>query len=77
MFNPLASVLWPGNLVQGASIASGVPTSIPVTKRQPGNISLAIVTPGSDGALMHRTVDKMQFSNVNQAMNDILSGFTG
>jgi len=75
MFNPLASVLWPGNLVQGASIKSGVPTSVPVTKRQPGNISLALVTQGANNAPMFRTVDKMQFSHVNQAMNDILSGF--
>ena len=77
MFNPLASVLWPGNLVQGESLASGIPTSIPVTKRQSGNISLAIVTSGSSGATMYRTVDKMQYSYVNQAMNDILSGFSG
>ena len=77
MFNPLASVLWPGNLVQGASIEGGVPTSVPVTKRQSGNISLALVTQGADNAPMFRTVDKMQFSHVNQAMNDILSGFSG
>ena len=77
MFNPLASVLWPGNLVQGTSIESGVPTSVPVTKRQPGNISLALVTQGADNAPMFRTVEKMQFSHVNQAMNDILSGFSG
>ena len=77
MFNPLASVLWPGNLVQGASLASGIPTSIPVTKRQPGNIWLAIVTSGSSGAKMYRTVEKMQPSYVNQAMNDILSEFGG
>jgi hypothetical protein len=77
MFNPLASVLWPGNLVQGSSLVSGLPTSIPVTKRQPGTISLAIVTQGSAGAPMYRTVDRMSFSQVNQAMNDILSGFPG
>jgi len=77
MVDPLASVLWPGNLVQGESLASGVPESIPVTKRQPGNITLAIVSSGSEGATMYRTVDKMQFSNVNQAMNDILSEYKG
>ena len=42
MYNPTASVLWPGNLVQGNSLSSGIPTSIPVTKRQSGNISLAL-----------------------------------
>ena len=79
MFNPLASVLWPGNLVQGESLESGVPTGIPVTEfRQPGNISLAIVSSAGGGAnKMSRTVDRMQYSSVNQAMNDILSGFTG
>ena len=77
MFNPLASVLWPGNLVQGKSLETGLPTNIPVTKRQPGNISLAIVSSGSTGATMFRTVEKMQFSYVNNAMNEILSEFTG
>ena len=77
MFNPLAGVLWPGNLVQGASLASGIPASVPIPAelRQPGNISLAIVTEG--GFTMYRTVDRMSFSQVNQAMNDILSEFTG
>ena len=78
MINPLASVLWPGNLIQGASLASGVPTPIPVHNfRQPGRISLAIVTGGSQGAKMYREVDRMTFSAVNQAMSDILSGFPG
>jgi len=80
MVDPQASVLWPGNLVQGASLESGVPTSIPVsvTKRQPGNISLAIVSSsGEVGDPMFMTVDKMQFSSVNQAMNDILRGYSG
>ena len=79
MFDPLSSVLWPGNLVQGKSIASGVPTSIPVSKRRPGNISYAIVSPDREGAMnmYYRTVDKMQFSYVNQAMNEVLSGYGG
>ena len=79
MFNPLASVLWPGNLVQGKSIASGVPTSIPISKRKPGNISFAIVSPDKLGVvnMYYRTVDKMQFSYVNQAMNEVLAGFGG
>ena len=80
MINPLADVLWPGNLVQGKSLESGVPTNIPVSvsKRQPGNISLAIVSSaGTIGAPMYRMVDKMQFSSVNQAMNDILRGYDG
>ena len=78
MINPNASVLWPGNLLQGASLASGVPTPIPMHNfRQPGRISLAIVAGGNQGARMYREVDRMTFSAVNQAMNDILSEFPG
>jgi len=79
MFNPLASVLWPGNLIQGESLKSGIPTSIPVTKRQPGNITLAIVSSDGEGAenMYYRTVEKMQHSYVTQAMNEVLSGFGG
>ena len=79
MFDPLASVLWPGNLVQGNSIASGVPTSIPISKRQPGNISFAIVSPDKEGVVneYYRTVDNMQLSYVNQAMNEVLAGYGG
>jgi hypothetical protein len=78
MFHPRASVLWPGNLVQGSSLASGIPASVPVSaaKRQPGNISLAIVTSGSETtAPMYRTVDRMSLSGVNEAMNNIYRDF--
>jgi len=80
MVNPLASVLWPGNLVQGASLSTGIPASIPIdpSRRRPGNISLAIVSSaGEVGTPMYRRVENMQFSSVNQAMNDILRGFDG
>ena len=80
LFNPLAGVLWPGNLVQGTTLAGGVTASIPVavSKRKPGNISLAIVSPaGNVGDPMYLKVDNMQFSTVNQAMNDVMRGFGG
>lgn len=79
MFNPQASVLWPGNLVQGNSIASGVPNSIPISNRAPGNISLAILSGDSTGTAnkFYRTIDSFQFSTVNQAMNSILAGYSG
>ena len=80
MFDPLASVLWPGNLVQGNSIASGVPNSIPISpdKRKLGSISLAIVSSDVNGATnkYYREVE-MSLSRVNQAMNEILSGYQG
>ncbi len=79
MFNPQASVLWPGNLVQGNSIASGVPNSIPISNRAPGNISLAILSGDSAGTAnkFYRTINQFQFSTVNQAMNSILAGYSG
>ena len=80
LFDPLASVLWPGNLVQGNSIASGVPNSIPIApeKRKKGAVSLAIVSSDVSGAknTYFRDVE-MSLSRVNQAMNEILSGYTG
>jgi hypothetical protein len=79
MFNPQASVLWPGNLVQGNSMASGVPNSVPITNRAPGNITLAILSGDSSGTAnkFYRTVNQFQYSTVNQAMNSILSGYHG
>lgn len=80
LFDPLASVLWPGNLVQGNSIASGVPNSIPISveKRKLGSISMAIVSNDVSGATnkYYREVE-MSLSKVNQAMNEILSGYNG
>jgi hypothetical protein len=79
MFNPQASVLWPGNLVQGNSIASGVPNSVPISNRAPGNVTLGILSGDSAGTAnkFYRTIDQFQYSTVNQAMNSILSGYHG
>jgi hypothetical protein len=77
MYDPLSSVLWPGNLVQGKSIASGVPTTIPISERAPANITLAIVSGGTGAAPRTRRIDDFRFSTVNQAMNEILSDYTG
>lgn len=46
MLNPLANILWPGSLVQGGSLASGILQPIPVdpSRRQPMTVSLAIVS---------------------------------
>lgn len=79
MYDPLASVLWPGNLVQGNSIASGVPNSIPISQRSPGNITLAILSGDASSVEQEifRTVEDFQFSSVNQAMNEILAGYEG
>ncbi len=74
MYNPMASVLWPGNLVQGDSLAGGVPNSIPVYKRLPATITLDIISGQTN---LSRTVDQPSMSTVYQAMNDILAGYQG
>jgi len=80
LLNPLTNILWPGSLVQGASLASGIlePVLVDPSRRQPMTVSLAIVSSaGEPGTPMYRTVENPSFSSVNQAMNDILSGFDG
>ncbi|MFI5234629.1 MAG: thiol-activated cytolysin family protein, partial [Gemmatimonadales bacterium] len=79
MFDPNASTLWPGNLIQGQSIASGVPQSVPVSDRAPATVFLAIVSGDSSGSAnkIFRTVNRPSGSSITQAMNDILSGYHG
>ena len=79
MFDPSASTLWPGNLVQGQSIAGGVPQAVPVTDRAPATVFLAIVYGDSSGSVnkLYRTVNGPSGSTVTQAMNDILAGYHG
>jgi hypothetical protein len=79
MYDPNPAVLWPGNLVQGKSVASGVPQSVPISDRAPANVFLAIVSGDSSGTAqkIYRTVDQPSGSSVTQAMNDILAGYKG
>ncbi|MGH7533480.1 MAG: thiol-activated cytolysin family protein [Gemmatimonadales bacterium] len=79
MFDPNASTLWPGNLIQGQSIASGVPQAVPVSDRAPATVFLAIVSGDSSGSAnkIFRTVNEPSGSSVTQAMNDILAGYHG
>lgn len=73
LFNPLASVLWPGDLVQGNSL-SAVPNPVPVTNRAPMTVTLAIVGGGSN--TYSRTVIPT-LASINQAENDILASYGG
>jgi thiol-activated cytolysin len=79
MFDPNPSVLWPGNLVQGKSLASGVPQAVPIFDRAPAKLFLAVVSGDSAGASqkMYRTVDRLSGSSAMQAMNEILAGYKG
>lgn len=79
MFDPNAATLWPGNLIQGQSIASGVPQAVPVSDRAPATVFLAIVSGDSAGSAnkFYRTVGDPSGSSVTQAMNEILAGYQG
>ncbi|MGH7533481.1 MAG: thiol-activated cytolysin family protein [Gemmatimonadales bacterium] len=79
MFDPNAAVLWPGNLVQGQSIASGVPQAVPIADRAPATVFLAVVSGDSSGASnkFFRTVNQPSGSSITQAMNEILAGYHG
>ncbi len=72
--DPNADVLWPGSLVQGKSLASGLLDPIPV-KRAPGTITLTIA--GGASATFSRTMPEASLSSATQAMNDILGGYNG
>jgi hypothetical protein len=72
--NPNADVLWPGSLVQGKSMAGGILDPIPV-ERAPGAITLTIASGG--GGPFFRTIEKPSLSTATQAINDILSTYTG
>lgn len=80
MFDPNASVLWPGALVQGNSIASGIPSIIPIgdTYRLPGRVTLSILSGDGRGTAnkFYRN-PAMTKSDVTQAMNEILAGYSG
>lgn len=72
--NPNADVLWPGSLVQGKSMAGGILDPIPVD-RAPGAITLTIASGG--GGPFYRTIEKPSLSTATEAVNSILSGYTG
>ncbi len=77
LYNVNASVLWPGNLIQGKSIASGVINPIPISgkKRQPMEIFISMVT-GVHGGYS-ATIHEPNGSKVFQAMNDVVGQHYG
>ena len=72
-FDPTADVLFPGNLLQGSSLGGLLPTPIAV-ERASGTISINLLN-GSDE--VSATVDHVRYSEVIQAMNDIIARNTG
>lgn len=72
--NPNADTLWPGSLVQGKSLGSGLLDPIPA-RRSPGTITLTIAS-GATGPFF-KTMDAPSLSSAHQAMNEILAGYNG
>jgi hypothetical protein len=73
LFNPNASVIYPGSLLQGNTLSKASPSVIPV-KRAGGTISIDVI----DGNLQPAfTVDEVTKSKIAEAANNIISGSTG
>lgn len=82
VLSPWPSVLWPGCLVQGASLNGvNIPNAIPlVSVRKPGRIYLHIISgsdvaKSSDEEKWYEDVEQMTASNVVQAQNRLLARY--
>ena len=69
LYNTNASVIWPGNLLQGKTLDNATPSDI-VVKRAGGKITYNLVT-GNPKATV--TVDVVDQGTVQQAMNDVIA----
>jgi hypothetical protein len=77
-FEPNADVIWPGSLVQGATLQSGAPEPIAV-KRAGGTVLMNLVNaaPGIDAKSYQVQLAEMTQGNVIDAQNRILANNTG
>lgn len=69
LFDPNADIIYPGNLLQGASLDQATPDPIPV-KRAGGTIVMTLLN-RSDS--VSRYIPEVTLAGVTQAQNDILS----
>ncbi|MEZ4811439.1 MAG: thiol-activated cytolysin family protein [Allomuricauda sp.] len=69
LYNTNASVIWPGNLLQGKTLDNATPSDI-VVKRAGGKITYNLVT-GNPKATVE--VDVVDQGSVQQAMNDVIA----
>jgi hypothetical protein len=69
LFDPNADIIYPGNLLQGASLDNATPDPIPV-KRGPGTIVM-VIDNGADS--VSRTIPEMSLSGVFNAKNQIIN----
>ena len=72
-FDPSAEVVFPGNLLQGRSLGGDAPDPV-VLDRAPGTVTINLIN-GSQNVSAH--VDTVRYSNVIQAMNDIIAANSG
>jgi thiol-activated cytolysin len=73
MFNPNANVIYPGSLLQGASLRKATPDIIAVD-RAGGTISYDIIDGNQQSSF---TVDRVSKSAITNAMNQIINQSTG
>ena len=72
LFNPNADIIYPGNLLQGATLTDATPRPIPVD-RGPGTIFITVMTGRDTLAPVGITIPKVTPSNVFDAANDIIA----
>lgn len=72
-FNPNASVIYPGSLLQGISLSKATPDVIAV-ERAGGTISIDILDGSATSSF---SVDRVAKSSITNASNAIISGSTG
>ncbi|MCB9683004.1 MAG: thiol-activated cytolysin family protein [Alphaproteobacteria bacterium] len=72
-FDPSAEVIYPGSLLQGATLADATPEPIAV-ERAPGTVSIDLVN-GSRG--VSADVDQVTYSAIQGALNEILANNNG
>lgn len=73
LFDPNADLIFPGNLLQGASLENATPDPIPL-KRGPGTIVM-VVDNGADS--VSRSISEMSLSQVFNAKNQIIADNPG
>ena len=74
-FDPNSEIIWPGNLLQGASITKATPDPI-VVERAGGTFTINLIN-GSDSETTQASVDKVNQSNVVSALNEIIAANSG
>jgi hypothetical protein len=72
--DPSSDTLWPGSIIQGASLPSGLLDPVPVP-RAPGVITLTLAS--GSGSQFSRTLPDPSLGTATQAINDILTGYAG